>query len=143
MGEGVSLDTLTRGKVADLTGCNSETIRYYERIGLLPKPKRADNGYRHYGEDEVSRLRFINKAKKLGFSNNEVRELLGISVGPGAHTRAEVKALTKDHIDSIKLRISELKKIEKSLTRVYTQCDGADERADLCPILLSLFEQNN
>lgn len=141
MGQGMSLETLTRGKMADLTGCNSETIRYYERIGLLPKPKRGDNGYGHYGEDEVSRLRFISKAKQLGFSNNEVRELLSISNGADSHTRAEVKALTKNHIESIKHRIRELKKIEKSLTGVFTQCDGANERADHCPILMSLFDQ--
>jgi len=109
---------------------------------LLPKLQRSDNGYKRYGKDEVSRLHFIQKSKQLGFANNEVRELLALSLGTGLNTRAEVKVLTKNHIDSIKQKINELKKVKKSLTRVFKECDGAAERADLCPILLSLFDHS-
>ena len=140
MGQSVSLNGLTRGKVADLTGCNIETIRYYERVGLLPEPLRSDNGYRRYTEDQVSRLHFIEHAKQLGFSNDAIRELLEIATGSNAHTRAEVKELTENHIASIEGRIAELQKMAMTLSHISSQCDGAQESADHCPILLSLFD---
>ncbi|MEM7292072.1 MAG: helix-turn-helix domain-containing protein [Pseudomonadota bacterium] len=139
----MSLETeasLTRGRVAALTGCNSETIRYYERVGLLPEPQRGSNGYRRYSQDQVSRLHFINRAKQLGFSNEDIAELLNIARGPDPHTRAEVKALTDNHIRSIRQRIAELSKMEATLSHIATQCDGADAEVDHCPILLSLFD---
>ena len=133
---------LTRGRVAKLTGCNSETIRYYERVGLLPEPERGTNGYRRYNQDQVSRLHFINRAKQLGFSNEDIAELLEIARGPGTHTRAEVKSLTETHIQSIRERIEELQKMEQTLTRIATQCDGSSGEVNHCPILLSLFDGN-
>ncbi len=138
----MSLATLTRGKVAELTGCNLETIRYYERVGLIPEPQRGDNGYRRYGEDQVSRLHFIEHSKQLGFSNDAIRELLDIAAGTASHTRADVKALTESHIASIKVRIAELQKMMTTLSDISSECDGARESADHCPILLSLFDNN-
>ena len=137
----MSLVVLTRGKVAELTGCNSETIRYYEQSGLLPEPDRGDNGYRRYNEDHVSRLRFIQRAKQLGFSTDDIRELLTISDGPDTHTRAEVKTLTENHIALVQQRINELNKIKNTLRHIAHQCDGANEGADHCPILRSLFDE--
>ena len=136
----MSLATLTRGKVADLTGCNSETIRYYERVGLLPLPQRSKNGYRRYNQDQISRLRFIERSKKLGFSNEVIRELLDITSGTAPQTRSEVKAITENHIGSIRGRIAELQKMETTLSKISSQCDGANESSGLCPILLSLLD---
>ncbi|MFT5503095.1 MAG: MerR family mercuric resistance operon transcriptional regulator [Gammaproteobacteria bacterium] len=120
----MSLATLTRGKVADLTGCNFETIRYYERVGLLPLPQRSKNGYRRYNQDQISRLRFIERSKKLGFSNEVFRELLGITSGTTPQTRSEVKAITENHIGSIRGQIAELQKMETTLSKISSQCDG-------------------
>lgn len=135
----MSLTPLTRGKVARLADCNIETIRYYERIGLLAKPQRGGNGYRYYDQNHLHRLRFIKRAKQLGFTNDSIRELLEISHGPGKQTRAEVKALTENHIESVKQRIRDLQKMEETLSHISSQCDGAEESVDHCPILLSLF----
>ena len=137
----MSLATFTRGKIAKLTGCSPETIRYYERIGLLPEPLRSDNGYRRYTQDHVSRLHFIQRAKQLGFSNDDIRELLSISDGPDTRTRAEVKDLTENHIALIQHRIDELGRMEKTLRQIAEQCDGANEGPDHCPILRSLFDE--
>jgi len=142
MGEGVSLATYKRGQLATLTGCNSETIRYYEKIKLLPEPTRGNNGYRYYNKDHLQRLGFIMKSKLLGFNNDNIRELLEISRGIGEHTRAEAKTLTENHLALVRQRISDLKKIETTLSQISHQCDGANESADHCPILLSLFDQN-
>ena len=136
------LETYKRGQLAHLTGCNSETIRYYEKIDLLPKPTRGSNGYRYYNHDHLQRLGFIMKSKSLGFSNNNVRELLEVSRGIGQHTRAEVKALTENHLGLVRQRIADLIKIETTLSQISQQCDGANESADHCPILLSLFDQH-
>ena len=142
MGKSVSLTVYKRGQLAKLTRCNSETIRYYEKINLLPEPTRGSNGYRYYNNDHLQRLGFIMKSKSLGFSNDKIRELLEISRGIGQHTRAEAKALTESHLEQVRQRISDLKKIETTLSQISHQCDGANESADHCPILLSLFDQN-
>ncbi|MFT5225469.1 MAG: MerR family mercuric resistance operon transcriptional regulator [Polaribacter sp.] len=138
----MSLETYKRGQLAALTGCNGETIRYYEKIKLLPEPARGSNGYRYYNNDHLQRLGFIMKSKSLGFDNDNIRDLLEISRGIGQHTRAEAKALTENHLEQVRQRISDLKKIETTLSKISHQCDGANESADHCPILLSLFDQN-
>ena len=141
MGESVSLNKHTRSTVARLTGCNSETVRYYERVGLLSKPERGDNGYRYYNDSQVAQLRFISRAKRLGFSTDALRELLEIASDSGEHTRTEVKSLTENHIRAIRNQISELKQLENTLTQIARSCDGARESADHCPILASLFKE--
>jgi MerR family mercuric resistance operon transcriptional regulator len=138
----VPLETYKRGQLAALTGCNGETIRYYEKIKLLPEPSRGSNGYRYYNNDHLQRLGFIMKSKSLGFDNDNIRDLLEISRGIGQHTRAEAKVLTENHLEQVRQRIIDLKKIETTLSKISHQCDGANESADHCPILLSLFDQN-
>ena len=138
----VLLDSIKRGQLAEMSGCHSETIRYYEQIGLLSKPRRGSNGYRYYNENHLQRLRLIRKSKQLGFDNENIRELIEISQGIGRHTRAEVKHLTENHIELIRQRIVDLKKMEKTLSKISTQCDGAEESVDHCPILLSLFNDD-
>src|SRR6516225_10555571 len=82
------------GELSRLTGCNIETIRYYERIGLLPKPRREKGGrFRRYDRDDVARLRFIRRARQLGFTLDEVRALLRLARGDGEHVRAEARGI--------------------------------------------------
>ena len=130
---------LTRGKLSEQSGCNAETIRYYERIGLLPDPPRSDSGYRMYNNSHVSRLRFIQRARELGFSAERIRGLLDLSDNPKEHTRAEVKELTETHIQEVAQKIRDLQRLRSRLKSISSHCDGAKESARDCPILISLF----
>ena len=101
---------LTRGELAARTGCNIETIRYYEQIGLLPPPPRSSGGHRLYGEDLRKRLNFIRRARDLGFSLDEVRQLLRMVDG-GEYTCKQVEALGREHVLEIRRKISDLNKL--------------------------------
>jgi len=131
---------LTRGKLASHTGCNIETIRYYESTGLLPEPERTQSGYRSYSDEHLRRLHFIQRAKSLGFTGDQVKGLLALSDAGGLHTRADVKKLTENHINEIAAKIQDLKKIKRRLQQISSYCDGSDASADTCPILESLFD---
>lgn len=133
---------LTRGKLAQRTGCNIETIRYYEGIGLLPKPARTASGYRNYNEAHERRLNFIQRARALGFDSERIQGLLALSDAGQDFTRADVKALTESHIDEISARISDLQKIRRRLRQISSHCDGSGRSASSCPILESLFEKS-
>lgn len=126
---------LQRAQLARHTGCNLETIRYYEKIGMLPDPPRTSAGYRVYDEGHVSRLRFILRARQLGFSLEEVRGLLALVDG-GAHACAEVKERTEIHLAAIRTRIRDLKRIESVLAATAAQCSG--EVVPACPVLDAL-----
>ena len=132
---------LTRGKLAAQTGCNIETIRYYEATGLLPVPARTAAGYRVYNDDHLRRLNFIQRAKSLGFSSDQIRELLHLSDPGEDHTRAAVKSLTQSHIETIGDKIRDLQRIKRRLSQISSFCDGSGKSADTCPILVSLFEE--
>ena len=134
---------LTRGKLATRTGCNIETIRYYEATGLLPAPTRNASGYRIYGADHLRRLNFIQRAKALGFSSEQVRGLLNLHAPGENHTRAAVKLLTESHIDTIADKIRDLQRIKRRLSQISSFCDGSTQSADTCPILESLFDDSN
>jgi MerR family mercuric resistance operon transcriptional regulator len=133
---------LTRGKLATRTGCNIETIRYYETIGLIPAPARTASGYRTYGDEHLRRLNFIQRARSLGFSSEQTRGLLDLNEAGGSKTRADVKFLTEAHIDEISQKIKDLQKIKKRLRQVSSFCDGSTKSASTCPILESLFDDN-
>lgn len=133
---------LTRGKLATRTGCNIETIRYYETIGLLPAPGRTAAGYRTYSDEHLRRLNFIQRARLLGFSSEQTRGLLDLTEAEGNKTRADVKSLTEAHIDEISQKIKDLQKIKKRLKQISSFCDGSDKSASTCPILESLFDDN-
>ena len=132
---------LTRGRLAARTGCNAETIRYYEKIGLIPAPARNASGYRNYDQEHVRRLNFIQRARSLGFSGEQIQSLLDLSLVGAEHTRAEVKSLTETHIDDISTRIADLQKIKRRLRQISSHCDGSGESAQTCPILATLFEE--
>lgn len=127
----------TIGTLSKLTGCNIETIRYYERVGLLPDPPRTEGGHRLYGEAQVKRLAFIRRSRELGFSIEEVRELLELVDGK-RYTCDEVHALTLDHLDDVKKKMADLRRMERVLKNMAAQCSGG--KVPECPIIDALFE---
>jgi len=108
---------MTIGQVAKLAGVGVETIRFYEREGLLNKPKRKESGYRMFGPEVVSRIRFIKSVKELGFSLKEIRELLFLRVDSRG-TASEVKKRIDSKIDQIDRRINDLKKVRNALAQL-------------------------
>lgn len=124
---------LTIGQVATRGGVNVETIRYYERQGLIPPPPRHESGYRQYPEDTVNRVRFIKRAQELGFSLKEVAELLSLRIGPDA-TCGDVKKLADVKIAEIEGKIQSLERMRDALTRLVETCDE-NRQAEECPIL--------
>ncbi len=116
---------LRRIDISRATGCNLETIRYYEKIGIIPAPPRTPNGYRRYDQSHLNRLTFVLRARELGFSLDEVRSLLKLVDG-GAPSCADVRTLAQTHLEDIRSRIDDLKKIETSLSRTISQCTGRD-----------------
>lgn len=130
-----ALKRLKRAELARRTGCNLETIRYYEKINLMPEPPRTESGYRIYDQTHVARLRFILRGRELGFSIEELRGLLSL-VDHGTQTCAEVKALTERHLTDVRAKIADLKRIEKVLAATAAQCSG--EQVPECPVLETL-----
>ena len=126
---------LTRGDLARATGCNIETIRYYEKTGLLPDPPRTDAGYRIYSAAHATRLRFILRARELGFSMEDIRGLMGLEDG-AAPTCAEVKERTERHLADVRAKIADLRRIEKVLSVTAARCSGED--VPDCPVLETL-----
>ena len=128
---------ITRGTLAKRTGCNIETIRYYEKIGLMPDPPRSAGGHRLYGHDHLKRLTFVCRARELGFSIEEVRGLLGLVDG-GEDSCAEVKALTLAHVSDIRRKIDDLRNIERVLKVMAAQCDEGE--VPECPVIDAMFQ---
>jgi len=122
------------GELSRRTGCNIETIRYYERIGLMPTPARRGR-YRSYGADEVARLGFVRRARELGFTLDEVRALLGLAAGGGA-TCAEVRDLAAAHLKDVRARIADLKRMELVLADSVRACDAGQDPG--CPLIEAL-----
>jgi MerR family mercuric resistance operon transcriptional regulator len=127
---------LTIGKVAERAGVGIETIRFYERKGLLDKPTRSAAGYRHFDEDVVQRLLFINRAKEIGFTLNEIKELLSLRVDPNVCCE-DVKARADAKIADIESKIATLREMKNALRRLATACRERAPTAD-CPILKAL-----
>jgi len=119
------------GHAASLCGLPSKTIRYYEEIELVV-PDRRDNGYRDYGEADVNRLRFLRRARGLGFSIEDCRQLLSLNEN-GERASRDVKALAIHHLAEIDHKICELQGLRETLRKVVAECPG-DEDPD-CPIL--------
>ncbi|AVP97247.1 MerR family transcriptional regulator [Ahniella affigens] len=126
------------GEAAAASGCHIETIRYYERIGLLPRPARTGGGYRDYHEDDLRRLRFTTRGRELGFSLDEIRSLLQLSDDPKLSC-AEVDHMARHHLAEIQQRISELRRMADELQRTVAACGGG-ERAR-CVILNTLWRE--
>ena len=125
-------DTLTIGKLSLLTGVNIETIRYYEKIKVLPAPPRTDSGLRMYGPTETRILAFVRRSRELGFSLDEVRTLLRLG-GPEKASCREVRKIAAHHLDEIRAKITDLRKLERLLAKTVAQCTGTT--APVCPVL--------
>lgn len=134
------MERLTISRLARLGGVNLETVRYYERQGLLTKPPRTASGYRVFSRDAVHRLRFIRRAQELGFSLREIRELLSLRIRPGS-SRAEVRARANAKIADVEQKIRTLYAIKEALRSLTDRCDGCGPIAE-CPILESLDDEN-
>jgi len=125
------------GAAAEITGVPAKTIRYYEEIGLIRPATRAENGYRHYADQDIQILRFIQRARRLGFSVCDVEGLLTLWQDKD-RASGDVKALALRHIEEVERRIAELESIRDTLMNLTHKCHG-DERPD-CPILEGLAE---
>jgi len=125
-------------KAATASGCHLETIRYYERIGLVPAPARTRSGYRSYGEDAVDRLRFVTRGRELGFSLEEIGSLLHLSESSDLPC-AEVDQLARRHLEDIRAKLKDLRRMAAELERVIGSCSGG-ERAE-CTILGTLSQK--
>ena len=126
-------NTLTIGKLAKETNLNIETIRYYERLELMPEPSRNSSGYRNYSEEDIKRLHFIALAKRHGFSLKEIKELLELRVDP-VTTCVDVRSKAENKVNAINGKIAELKQMKKALEKLINSCHG-HEPASECPIL--------
>jgi len=127
---------LSIGTLAREAGVGIEAIRFYEREGLLPEPPRKPSGYRQYSGDAVERLRFIRRAKELGFSLQEIKELFSLRVAPGT-TCQEVKQRAEAKVSDIEERIRSLQKMKRALARLAAACRGRGPVSE-CPILDAL-----
>jgi MerR family mercuric resistance operon transcriptional regulator len=127
---------MTRGELAKRTGCNAETIRYYEKIGVMPEPLRSASGYRQYDETHEQRLRFVMRGRELGFAIEDLKSLLNL-VDRNAVSCGEVEKLAKLHLRSVRDKIDDLKRMERILSDTVRSCSGKD--IPECPLIDTLF----
>jgi|SRR5262245_41536895 len=130
--------TLTIGALSKRTDASVDTIRYYERIGLLPKPARSMAGHRLYTREQLQRLLFIRHSRALGFSLGHVSALLGLTGGKRV-TCAKVKKITEQHIADIRQKVKELRRLERVLTSMVAECSGGE--VENCQILDALVRK--
>ena len=130
------MNGLTIGKLAREAGLGIDTVRFYERQGLVAPPPRTKSNYRVYPKDEVARLRFIKRAKALGFTLNEIKELLTLRHDPHT-TRADIKERTLAKIEDVDRKIHDLTRIKAALEHLAAECDGHGP-LEGCPILAAL-----
>mgnify|MGYP002778168198 CR=1 FL=1 len=123
------------GELAAATGCHFETIRYYEKVGLLPKPQRSASGYRAYRPGDIARVRFITRGRALGFSLDEIRSLLHLSESPNLAC-GDVDALARRHLVEVREKLAQLQRMEAELVATIERCSGG-QRAT-CAVLESL-----
>jgi MerR family mercuric resistance operon transcriptional regulator len=120
------------GELSRVTGVNIETIRYYERVKMLPAPPRTPSGRRVYGSNEARLLAFIRRSRELGFSLDEIRALLRLG-GPEKASCREVREIAAHHLTDIRAKLADLKKLERLLATTIARCSG--RMAPDCPVL--------
>lgn len=128
------------GVLSKRTGCNIETIRYYERVRLLPTPSRSAGGYRLYGTEHLKRLAFVRRARALGFSIDEVRALLALA----DHRKrpcAEARSLAATHLEDVRAKIASLKEMERVLRETVARC--ASDKGSHCPLIEALYRDGS
>ncbi|MCF6319046.1 MAG: helix-turn-helix domain-containing protein [Proteobacteria bacterium] len=130
------------GEVSKQTGCKIETIHYYEKINIMHEPPRTDGGHRIYSLTDIKRLNFIRKCRNLGFSLDQVRELLRFIDEPD-HYCGEVKAMAMVQYRAVQEKIDELKNLQEALNTMIVQCKGDSYTIDDCPIIDALFDESH
>ena len=136
-GDNISVTSLRRVDVARATGCNLETIRYYETVGIMPDPPRSAKGYRCYDDAHVRRLKFVMRSRDLGFSLEEIRGLLGL-VDDRTQTCAQVQTVAESHLQDVQEKIADLKRIERVLSETVARCTG--DAAPECAVIDALLK---
>lgn len=132
------MDAMTIGVLSRRAGVLVETIRYYERVGLLPRPARTRSGYRRYGLEDAKRLTLIKRARELGFSLAEISALLSLADAEGRRC-ADARAIAEKHVADIRTKIADLQTMERILDRVIEDCRTG--RMAGCPLLDALFRE--
>jgi MerR family mercuric resistance operon transcriptional regulator len=125
-------DRIPIGELSQLTGVNIETIRYYEKINMLHAPPRTEGGRRIYGPTEIRVLAFIRRGRELGFRLDDIRALLALGA-PAKASCADVRDIAAHHLDDIRCKIADLKKLERLLAKTIAQCSG--NGVPDCPVL--------
>ena len=129
---------LTIGTLAKATGCKVETIRYYERIGLLAPPARSRGGHRHYGDEALKRLNFIRRARRLGFGLDAVRALLVMADGEEQNC-AKAERIAAAHLDDVRAKLADLERMQSVLAAMVAACAGGTTPA--CPVIEALYDR--
>lgn len=129
-------DRVSIGTLSKRTGCNVETIRYYEHVGLLPAPARSAGGYRLYATEHLKRLMFIRRARALGFSIDEVRTLLKLA-DERERSCARARVVAAGHLEEVRVKIADLKAMERVLRNTVARC--ASGKGSDCPLIEALY----
>lgn len=129
---------MTIGAVSDRTGVNAETIRFYERIGVLPRPPRSEGGRRVYAQGHETRLKFVRRCRELGFSLDQVRALLALGAGENDNC-VEVHDMASSHLGAVRDKIADLKRMERVLAEMVDACAGGTLAH--CPIIETLSQR--
>lgn len=126
------------GQIAEMTGVSQDTLRYYEKMGLVTPNTRSESGYRYYDQGTITRIQFIQRAKSVGFTLEGVSELLSLDLNKAEHSCQEVKLLTQAKLAEVERKILELKQIQQALIALNDACCGGSESAEHCSILQTL-----
>ena len=133
----INLKSITRGVLAKQSKVNSETIRYYEKIELMPEPARSEGGHRQYDNEHLKRLVFIRRCRELGFSLDDIKNLLGL-VDTGKYSCDEVRLRTETHLQEVQQKLRDLKKMEGMLKDLVAECRSG--KLPNCPIVEALYD---
>lgn len=133
--------TIRIGELSRRTGCNIETIRYYERAGVIPLPPRSTSQYRLYDDSDVRRLGFVRRARELGFSLDDVRALLALAADQSDGTCVGVRQLAARHLAEVRAKIADLRSIARALEDAIQCCDAGEVLG--CPLIDALSRGSN
>lgn len=128
------------GELATAADCKVETVRYYEKTTLMPTPPRTEGGHRFYVFEHLKRLVFIRRSRELGFSIEQIKELLKLVDEPN-HTCGEVKAITMLQAREVQNKINDLKRLQKALHSISASCKGGNYSVENCPIVNALYNR--
>ena len=126
------------GELAQRCHLSVDTLRYYEKEGLLAPTARSDSGYRLYADTVTARVNFIRRAKRVGFTLSEIQDLLALQIDKSAHSCEDVKTLTESKLTDIEARMAELEGMRRALSHLHASCCGGAESAEYCTILEAL-----